>query len=107
MDNIIENNKIIAEFMGFKLQDNPNERWHGQWLAEPNSAWNNRIEILHFDSDWNWLIPVAEKIVNYCGDNNEDECIGRIMESLSHFDKEEVCTECVKFIKWHNSQPKD
>jgi hypothetical protein len=57
-----ENNKLLAEFMGFKLQQDPNERWFGQYFTTPNNVWVNRIELLHFDTDWNWLMEVVEKI---------------------------------------------
>jgi hypothetical protein len=60
--NTTENNKLIAEFMGFKLQQDPNERWFGQYFTTPNDVWANRIELLHFDTDWNWLMEVVEKI---------------------------------------------
>jgi hypothetical protein len=57
-----EENKLIAEFMGFKIQDNPNERFYNQYFTEPNGTWGSRIEIMHFDSSWDWLMPVVEKI---------------------------------------------
>ena len=53
MNTTIENNKIIAEFMGVsksKIDAN------GQVLNFENSKYNT------YNSDWNWLMEVVEKI---------------------------------------------
>jgi hypothetical protein len=47
-------NKLIAEFMGMKYSD---ER------SFDNGEWTHTIKSLSkFQTDWNWLMPVVEKI---------------------------------------------
>ena len=106
-------NKLIAEFMGFELQNNPNERWFNQWFTKEtlNKPYNSRIEILHFDTDWNWLMEVVEKV----------ESLGVIVEIrenvcyISPFPNNYICElkdtklqatykAVVEFIKWYNKQ---
>lgn len=55
-----ENNKLFAEFLGWKQQTHPKERWFGQWF-KPNYGWIKENE-LSIDSDWNNLMNVVEKI---------------------------------------------
>jgi hypothetical protein len=66
---ILEGNKLIAEFMGMKKgHPDPNERrWENDWFESLNPGGGefesgNRHKYLFFDSEWNWLMPVVEKI---------------------------------------------
>jgi hypothetical protein len=131
MNNITENNKLIAEFMGFKLQQDPTERWFGNYFAIPNDAWSNRLELLHFDTDWNWLMEVVEKIESIKSYDRDvfgtevkiykDKCTiksghyntkGVVYSKEQYFDgirqekskKESTYTLCIDFIKWYNKQ---
>ena len=117
-----EENKLIAEFMGFELQNNPNERWFNQWFTKEtlNKPYNSRIEILHFDTDWNWLMEVVLKI-NMVDDyrytvqiNSMDTYIhdlkygGFIFQSEMKWQSDELINSVyeavVEFIKWYNEQ---
>ena len=91
-----ENNKLIAEFMGFKLQDNPNERWFGQWFTNPTDVWSNRIEILHFDSSWDWLMPVVEKILDL---KTKERLTNNIIKRLVKCDLISTYSNVIEFIK--------
>lgn len=128
--NTTENNKLISEFMGFKLQNNPNERFYKNYFTQANGVWGNRIEILHFDSDWNWLMQVVEKIeslgVNIWVVKNKVKItiIGELAQKLNNslYDTEfegydfeyytkktkieAVYNACVTFIEWYNEQNK-
>lgn len=110
--NTTENNKLIAEFIGFKLQNNPNERFYKNYFTQANGVWGNRIEILHFDSDWNWLMQVVEKINDYNNVvkihenhvkivNNERGDV--LVDVVSGSMLEAVYNACVEFIKWYNN----
>jgi len=61
----MKDNKLIAEFMGWELQDNPKERWYGSY-REPKEAGyyhrNTTTDPLLFHCSWDWLMPVIEKI---------------------------------------------
>lgn len=112
--NTTENNKKIAEFLGFKLQNNPNERFYKNYFTQANGVWVNRIEILHFDSDWNWLMKVVEKIeslgywIEIHGGTINRCLIGSINSSYESFEVtkntkiEAVYNACIDFIKWWN-----
>jgi len=60
MKNITENNKIIAEFMGMSYYEKfLFEGWY------KNNEHNQRVcnyEDLKYNSSWDWIIPVIEKI---------------------------------------------
>ena len=111
MNNTTENNKLIAEFMGFTEQTNPKERWFGQWFTNENI----RTDLLHFDSDWNWLMTVVEKMEN----SGVKITIGRMYCEIKYsdlFDKNKtfeitiasgvkingVNGAVVEFIQWYN-----
>ena len=97
MKTIEEKNRMIAEFMGFKLQDDPNERWFGQYFTVPNKVWANRIELLHFHASWDWLMPVVEKI------ESVNEGVPQQLLNASLFSYiEEVYSSVVEFIEWYN-----
>lgn len=96
----IENNKIIAEFMGWKVQKDPTERFFGRY-RNLIGTWYKEID-LAFHHDWNWLMEVVEKI----------EGIGKTELKFSvHFENAKLSSDiqvvynaCVEFIKWYNSQ---
>ena len=97
-------NRLIAEFMGFELQNNPNERWFNQWFTKEtlNKPYNSRIEILHFDTDWNWLMEVVNRIKQV----GEEELKFSVEFQLAILttNKETIYNECLEFIKWYNEQ---
>lgn len=112
---MIIKNRMIAEFMGFKLQDNPNERWFGQFFTTPTKAWSGRIEILHFDTSWEWLMSVWKHINSMSGsrftftirpdfcyilDTNTDKEI--VYNEHGATELELVYETVIQFIKWYN-----
>ena len=60
-----ENNKIIAEFLGWEkiYSEGYVEYILPKSLADPIYKLDSRF-ILEFDTDWNWLMAVVEKIEN-------------------------------------------
>ena len=61
---IIEGNKLIAEFMGGEVKsigDFPNVFWK---LSYRPSYSGITIDLLEYHSSWDWLMPVVEKIEN-------------------------------------------
>ena len=113
MKNIIENNKLIAEFMGLfdKILSTGNIH---SWSDAPfyyttedtkEKVIKNICKYSKYDSDWNWLMKVVEKCLVGEAEYNEDEAkkaIREIYESLCNINISSVYNACVKFIKWYN-----
>jgi hypothetical protein len=64
---IIEGNKLIAEFMGYVLHDlgdgkSPYYNHNNKYLKPCAVIRLDKGEKLQFDSSWDWLMPVVEKI---------------------------------------------
>lgn len=113
----MEDNKLIAEFMGFVESPTTNKYWtkrssEGFGIGE--------LVDLKFHTDWNWLMEVVEKIESLT-DINSNGCF-MLLESIGFnakfiFDdgtrilkdsKGEtkfgaVYNACVEFIKWYNN----
>ena len=59
----MKNNKLIAEFMELEVED-------GLYYYT-TSMDDYKTDTLYFDSSWDWLMPVVEKIYNEEGLDNE------------------------------------
>ena len=116
MKNIVENNKLIAEFMGLSYcKKHLYEGWY------KNHEHNHRLcdfNGLKYHSDWNWLMRVVEKIENLQDENScaiynvqIEQCFVEIIinhtsETIVEVDCnskiQAVYQACVEFIKWYN-----
>lgn len=120
MDNIIENNKLIAEFMGFiadksfevKLVDGINTSYYyykDDVMCLP--------ETMRYNSSWNWLMEVVEKIeslgndilitsnyIQITYDKGEKFITIELEGNIKIF---AVYNACIEFIKWYNEQNKN
>ena len=113
----IENNKLIAEFMG--LVKNDIKYSSGRSIEYKKGAFVDYEGMdkgwLHYHTDWNWLMPVVDKIENgfhwnhsikiengYCTivNFNNDK------RFMANSKKEAVYKAVVEFIKWYNKQQK-
>jgi len=120
--NTLENNKLIAEFMNLSKQLHLYE----------NPISGKYTEHLKYNTSWNWLMEVVEKIesteinnIRYIDfhimpdavivSNQEDEenplilinkseCKGSIEKDFIMFETriQAVYNACVEFIKWYN-----
>ncbi len=107
-----ENNKLIAEFLGLQLEQDQ-ERLFINGLG-------TKLIDETFNTDWNWLMEVVEKIESI-EDNRflfqistRQGFYAEIRERFSYETKiedawgktriESVYNACVDFIKWHNEQ---
>ena len=119
MENDIENNKIIAEFMGAKLTKDLKIMYP---VYEGDSSY---VKNLKYHSDWNWLMSVVEKIhsmqsygvfINPNGTYIQDEDDKVICmtfkneevngEIISSSNIEATFNCCAEFVKWYNEQNK-
>lgn len=120
--NIIENNKLIARFMGAKKTSNcsSNELWiPRQTVCKTDTVELGRGNIIKYHKSWDWLMPVVEKIESFIfdEDNSYNVTIGStnycvIQDSCG--DTIEIIKDCgrtkietthkavVEFIKWYN-----
>lgn len=114
MDNITENNKLIAEFMDLELPLKISE--YSTMISKTNG---------NYHKDWNWLMPVVEKIesLNYAvylqtrSTRIESEdgklmfwfFVGQSEDGKYEINSkiEAVYNTCVEFIKWYNKQNKN
>ena len=126
MENDIENNKIIAEFLNWEFDD-LSETFETPFLklVEPQAFGDEQFSCklqdfeLEFHSDWNWLMEVVEKIENL---SKEGETYmfsitkfsarvtykgSRIVDlPIDNTKIEAVYNACVEFIKWYIKQNK-
>lgn len=119
----IENNKLLAESIGLETGKQLGyDRWLNDWFDNRGVLNGQRNEKLLFDSDWNWLMKVIEKIDNlrtissdkesyfYCVsldgdcakilDGKTGEVIVEIISGGSWI--ETTYKLVVEFVKWYN-----
>jgi len=117
-EEILENNDIIAKFMGGKYETNlPFEYIKTGWTNTPAND-NQQIAQSHqfkYNFSWNWLMPVVEKIESFkhpvyiCGNNCQiyekkswGKDIGWFTDSYGRDKLEAVYLAIIDFINWYN-----
>jgi hypothetical protein len=100
MINTIESNKLFAEFVG-EID-----------LKRHN---NTFITSYKYDTDWEWLMRVVEKIESFGHDVFINTCVCRITDvGLNMFEdiecfvndnkRQATYNACVEFVEWYNNQ---
>jgi hypothetical protein len=112
--NTIENNKLIAEFLGY-VNTTPNDKdfsiYEGNTLNIKGNV-KNLIEpmSMEFHSDWNWLMEVVAKIRDYKQVKVWDTTALTLMNEIIHVAGRArlsaTYNACINFIKWHNNKTK-
>jgi hypothetical protein len=97
--NTIENNKLIAEFMGLVESSIPNNYWTKK--SDEGFGMGQMVE-LQYHEDWNSLISAVTEC--YSLDENNSEYYEAIYYSLADLDIEKVYKAVVEFIKYYNLQ---
>lgn len=119
----LEKNELLANFLGWTKQDNMWIRWYGEWFDDHGNRRTDKTrEVLLFDSDWNWLMPVVEKIERlghtiveigwkHCRitpilyDKKSDSMQWEPMIEILGQDKLTATYKAVvEFIEWYNNQ---
>ena len=116
---ILQGNKLIAEFMGLEIIDRP----YGNGFVTLSETEICDVDDLSYHTDWNWLMPVVEKIchtnVNLGGDYVDyayprtfgmlNQSTGQLMIRLNGhqvFESssllETTYTAVADFIHWYN-----
>lgn len=119
---ILEGNKIIAEFMDWRIAENiKHESGEPTYIKKENLGTSYAtMDMMAYHKSWNWLMPVVEKIevieisrnhnpvvtiekyITIISDNGE----APIVESQTDSRIEGAYNAVVKFIKWYNQQSK-
>lgn len=121
-----ENNKLIAEFMGLKLNgggrsifDEPNLSFfrvteyekdglcpycqngvnHGRHIK----CYVLNPEKLHYDTDWNKLMPVITRVTTLEEFQEQYEFNDLFWDTFTQLDINEIYQQVVSFIKWYNA----
>jgi hypothetical protein len=102
--NTQENNKLIAEFMGFTSEKNIG--WYDNNMMMPQNVYDtqngNCFDELLFDQSWDWLMPIVSKCRKES--NAEDSHWESVYYSLEGCDIDVTYQAVVEFIKWYNEQ---
>ena len=127
-----ESNTLLAEFVGYKLENKRFQSLEYHSSNESHWEWNEgeivtlngnevcdysqepyfSLEDLPFDSDWNWLMEVVDKIESLCKNRgveiNSKFVHIRVDNNLTissgvHSNRmEAVYSACVKYVQWYN-----
>lgn len=108
MENVIENNRLIAEFMDLEKYYEGLEYIHNKCVYSADQ--------LPYNTSWEWLMPVVDKI------KNDDSCkillpmgglndsivpyinaIRPLNKALLDFNHQFIYTSVVAFINWYNN----
>ena len=99
-----ENNKIIAEFMGFELFEGKYYELSQFGYIKTNGEWSDVFypSTVRFHKDWNWLMEVVEKISEYRLVYPEQA--NKVCNLKVVINRDALYNACVEFIKWYNEQ---
>ena len=63
--NTTENNKLIAEFMGWEYDENNDWYFTPHRVEVTDGIYDNEVpsDLFEFHSDWDWLMPVVNRIL--------------------------------------------
>ena len=106
-DRITEGNRLIAEFMGHKVDFGFKKDGVLLMPAGVGNANNNAAHVslnfLQYHASWNWLMPVVAKIVQNI-EYIEQENREYLMDIVPYGRIEDTLEAVVKFIEWYNQQ---
>lgn len=115
----MENNGLIAKFMGQKKNKNgkydiPKHPYEYHWMG---NSYDYFPENMRYDQSWDWLMPVVKKIKDIAEEFEYDTFNYSAFESI--FDIDMTCSDfmnnniegiyerCTEFIEWYNKEIKD
>lgn len=93
---IIENNKLIAEFMEWK--EYVNDR--GILIYKKGEDLKS-ISQLNYSTSWDWLMPVVVKCFGVNVNNNDDFSF-KLNDALLETNIKTLYNAVIEFIKWYN-----
>jgi hypothetical protein len=117
--NTQENNKLIAEFMGARrfMATNEFELYGLIPIIEDGDNEKHFFcpHEMKFNTDWNWLMEVVEKIESLGYDVFINTCVCKVSDVGQNMFEDIECfvnnnkiqatyNACVEFIQWYNEQ---
>lgn len=111
-EEISKYNLLIAKFMGGKFTLIKSHTPNVSFKEHPRQDRNHNSTDMHpkflsYHKSWDWLMPVAKKIVNLPDAEKESEgwyAKGNIETFLCMVDIEKVYEYVIKYIEWYNSK---
>lgn len=116
--NIPDGNKLITEFYGYRLAScNNGLAWeapsdftssdllsiHGRLFYPPEHEFYSRgNEYLQFNTSWEWLMPLVQKLCTEFTDLDESEEMNTLLDSLCSFCKMTIWLCCIDVIQLIN-----
>lgn len=92
----MEDDKLIAAFDELGINENKLYLW-----MDVYNNWDTySLDELRYRTDWNWIIPVAKKIMNTPHSLDARELVKDVKQSVLTFDRDKVYNACVAFLKW-------
>tara|TARA_R110002096_G_scaffold67883_1_gene164167 strand:- start:156 stop:464 length:309 start_codon:yes stop_codon:yes gene_type:complete len=99
----MNDNKLIAEFMGWKKGVNKEKNTNQFFFANTDHWYLKDESELEFHTSWSWLMPVGEKIDAMFGEDDEvDDAINRVHNAVLSFDIDNTYRAIVEFIEDYN-----
>tara|TARA_R110000803_G_scaffold16197_3_gene44440 strand:- start:1151 stop:1480 length:330 start_codon:yes stop_codon:yes gene_type:complete len=106
MNDTVESNMIIAEFMGGEVKKvsplfTPSHQMIDTENMDCYISLNKltRPQALRYKSSWDWLMPVVERCYHNGAEENE---VGDITHALLDCNRDHLYISVVEFIKLHN-----
>lgn len=121
---ITENNKLIAEFMGYKQDANGKYEIIEDFdIVENIQTYvedddyrtveggivlvNFLPKEMRFDISWDWLMPVVRKIMEYQWENENSELALIVRDALCDVSIRGTYDAVIEFIKYHKEENDD
>lgn len=94
-----ENNRMIAEFMGYEFNEE-----HEFYVDKGGNC--STIEELRFNNSWDWLMPVLKEISSILFSEFASSVADqwKMIESPTKYNIENVHEQAFQFIEWYNEQ---
>lgn len=108
MKNVIDGNRLIAEFMGIKPKFMFG-KW--SWSDSPffftnqdteEKAMDSIVNYVKYSTSWDWLMPVVHKCLGMCHELELNEWEISFSDKFFSCDIRVMFDEVVEFIRWHN-----